>query len=135
MSGRPGRTGTCTAVDARTRLRQAQLHLEAAELVQSEELSEAATVATGNAVLAAIAAADAICCASAGVRSRGQDYRQAIALLQEVTADAALARALREILDLEDAGHHGLSNVSSANCLAALRRAKALVEAAVVRVR
>lgn len=118
------------AAGARTRLRQAQLYLEAAELVQAEDLAEAATVATGNAVLAAIAAADAVCCFAAGVRSRGQDHRQAIGLLQEVTGDAALAKALREVLDLKDAGHYGLSNVSSANCTAALRRARTLVDAA-----
>ena len=137
MSGRVTRTAACTAADARTRLRQAQLYLEAAELVQSEDLAEAATVATGNAVLAAIAAADAICCHAAGVRSRGQDHRQAIGLLQEVTGDAALAKALREVLDLKvqrralaPAGHYGLSNVSASNCTAALRRARALVDAA-----
>jgi len=132
---RPPRTGTCTPADARTRLRQAQLYLEAAELIQAEELAEAATVATGNAVLAAIAAADAICCAAAGVRSRGQDHRQAIDLLQEVTGDRALARALREVLDLKDAGHYGLSNVTTANCTAALRRARTLVDAAAERTR
>jgi hypothetical protein len=130
VSGRVTRTAACTAADARTRLRQAQLYLEAAELVQSEDLAEAATVATGNAVLAAIAAADAICCHAAGARSRGQDHRQAIGLLQEVTGDAALAKALREVLDLKDAGHYGLSNVSSANCTAVLRRARTLVDAA-----
>lgn len=79
--------------------------------------------------------ADAICCAAAGVRSRGQDHRQAIALLQDVTADPDLARNLRDVLDLKDAGHYGLSNVSSANCLAALRRARTLVDAAAARVR
>lgn len=130
MSGRVTRTAACTAADARTRLRQARLYLEAAELVQVEELAEAATVATGDAVLATIAAADAICCFAAGVRSRGQDHRQAIGLLQEVTGDAALAKALREVLDLKDAGHYGLSNVSSTNCTAALRRARTLVDAA-----
>lgn len=130
MNGRVTRTAACTAADARTRLRQARLYLEAAELVQSEDLAEAATVATGNAVLAAIADADAICCSAAGVRSRGQDHRQAIGLLQEVTGDAALAKALREVLDLKDAGHYGLSNVSASNCTAALRRARTLVDAA-----
>ncbi|WP_432510381.1 hypothetical protein [Kineococcus sp. SYSU DK001] len=135
MSGRTSRTAPCTPADARTRLRQARLYLEAAELVQAEDLAEAATVATGNGVLAAIAAADAICCHAAGTRSRGQDHRQAIGLLQEVTGDATLAKALREVLDLKDAGHYGLSNVSASNCTAALRRATTLVEAAGQRVR
>ncbi|WP_432491753.1 hypothetical protein [Kineococcus gypseus] len=109
------------------------MHLEAAELVQAEELEEAAAVATGNAVLAAVAAADAVCCFVAGVRSSGQDHRQAIALLQETTGDAGLTRGLREVLDLEDAGHYGLSNVSQANCTAAVRRARTLVEVAAAR--
>ncbi|NAZ83658.1 hypothetical protein GTR02_17740 [Kineococcus sp. R8] len=140
MSARTPRTGACTPADARTRLRQARLYLEAAELIQAEDLAEAATVATGNAVLAAIASADAICCFTAGVRSRGQDHRQAIALLQEVTGDTTLARALREVPDLKvqrwalaPAGDYGLSNVTAANCTAALGRARTLVDAAGVR--
>lgn len=135
MSRLGPRTGDCTPADARTRLRQARLYLEAADLIQAEDVAEAATVATGNAVLAAIAAADAICCFAAGVRSRGQDHRQAITLLQETTGDAALARALREVLDLKDTGHYGLRNVSASNCTAALRKARTLVDAAAHRVR
>ncbi|WP_432561587.1 hypothetical protein [Kineococcus sp. SYSU DK003] len=109
MSRSGPRAGSCTPADARTRIRQARPYLEAAELVQAEDLSEAATVATGNAVLAAIA------------------------LLQETTGDAGLARGLREVLDLKDAGHYGLSNVSQADCTAAIRRARTLVEAAAAR--
>ena len=93
-------------------------------------------------MLAAIAAADAICCFVAGVRSRGRDHRHAITLLQETTGDAAPARGLREVLDLEvqrraltPAGRHGVNDVSASNCTAALRRARTLVDAAARRVR
>lgn len=41
-------------------------------------------VAAGNAVLAAIAASHAVCCRLLGERSRGQDHRDAIALLEQV---------------------------------------------------
>ena len=63
---RVGRTRPCGSADARARLRQARLYLEVATLVASDEPGEHATVATANAVLAGIAAADAMCCAIAG---------------------------------------------------------------------
>lgn len=74
---RVGRTRPCGSADARARLRQARLYLEVATLVASDEPGEHATVATANAVLAGIAAADAMCCAIAGERFRGDDHRRA----------------------------------------------------------
>ena len=71
------RRAPCTARHARTRLDQAQQYLDVAELVLSDETGSEATVATGNAVLAGIAAADAICCSGAGSRYRGSDHRVA----------------------------------------------------------
>lgn len=52
---RIGRTRPYEPADARARLRQAQLYLEVAILVASDEPSEQATVAIANAVLAGIA--------------------------------------------------------------------------------
>lgn len=93
------------------RLRQAELYLEVAEMVLAEQAGVESTVATGNAVLAAIAAADAICCATAGERFRGGDHGQAPALLKKLTGDSSLAALLDDVLDLKDAGHYGLDNV------------------------
>jgi hypothetical protein len=88
---RVGRTRPCGSADARARLRQARLYLEVATLVASDEPGEHATVATANAVLAGIAAADAMCCAIAGERFRGDDHRRAAEYLGQVTGDTACA--------------------------------------------
>ena len=96
----------------------------------SSEATEESTVATGNAVLAAIAAADALCCVLAGERYRGNDHRRAADLLERVTGDKALGTALREAIDLKDQGHYGLVNVQVSRAKKAVRRAAALVAAA-----
>jgi hypothetical protein len=93
-----------------------------------------ATVATGNAVLAGIAAADAITCIAAGRRHRGADHRDAAALLLEVTGDRRISGALRELVDFKDVAHYGVGNVRAQRARAALRRAEVLVEAARERV-
>lgn len=73
--GPGGRVEAMTRADARTRLKTARMYLTAAELILDESADEAATVATGNAVLAGIAAADAICAYASGERYRGPDHR------------------------------------------------------------
>jgi hypothetical protein len=128
------RTRACSAADARSRLGQARLYLEVAELVATDKPGEHATVATGNAVLAGIAAADAICCNAAGERYRGDNHRQAAELLGQVTGDPQLAGTLRDLLDLKDASHYGIRNVQVRGARTALRKAARLVEAAADRV-
>jgi hypothetical protein len=124
------RTSPCTAGDARTRLRQAETYLAAAEMINDVEGPTERTVATGNAVLAAIAAADAMCCAKNQVRFRGENHREAADFLSEVTQRRDLGDWLRSVVDLKDAGHYGLGNVSAANTKTVLRNARKLVEAA-----
>ena len=121
------RTQDCTRANAKTRLAQAELYLQVAEMVLSEEAGEEATVAGGNAVLAGIAAADAICCVTAGARFRGQDHRQAADYLQEVTGDAHLGGLLRDVVDAKDGSHYGLANVKLAQAKSAVRKAGQLV--------
>jgi hypothetical protein len=125
----------CGAEQARRRRRQAELYLVVAERVFAEEAGEGTTVATGNAVLAAIAAADAICCAAVGSRYRGSDHRRAADHLERVTGDKKLAALLRDVVDLKDASHYGLASLASSRAKSALRKAAALVQAAQDRVR
>lgn len=129
------RTQDCGPGDARTRLRQAQLYLQVAQMVTTDEPGEEATVATGNAVLAGIAAADAICCASTGQRYRGNDHRRAADHLEQVTGDARLAATLRDLVDLKDASHYGVRDVQLTRARSAVRKAGLLVEEAARRVR
>ncbi|MBK5222735.1 MAG: hypothetical protein JJE52_07640 [Acidimicrobiia bacterium] len=126
---------TITRADARTRLETAKMYLTAAELIVDETVDEASTVANGNAVLAGIAAADAICADASGERYRVPDHRAAADHLERVTGDKVLGRTLRELVDLKDAGHYGVSNVSRTNARKALRRASRLIAEAAARLR
>ncbi len=138
MNRKIDRLQVCSRSDALIRLRHAERYLEVAEVVLGDETGEAdvqATVATGNGVLAAIAAADAVCCAAAGSRYRGSDHRKAADHLERVTGDKKLASLLREVVDLKDTGHYGLSNVGSTRAKSVFRKAEQLVAAARDRVR
>ncbi len=120
----------CSKAEARNRLEHARLYLEVAEPVLLDESGSEATVATGNAVLAGIAAADALCCALVGKRYRGADHRPAAEYLVSVTGDKALGKALRDLIDIKDQAHYGIDNVKTRRAATAVRRAKVLMAAA-----
>jgi hypothetical protein len=103
-------------------------------------------VAAGLAVLAAVAASDALCCRLLGERSRGQDHREAIQLIGTVRFGEgdekarerranAIARDLATALDLKDQSHYGASLLELPQIRRLLRAADHLVEAAGLAVR
>jgi hypothetical protein len=106
----------------------AHAYLEAAELVASERRQGFSNVTTGLAVLAAIAASDAICCVRLGRYHRGDDHRRATELLQTATPDGReLAGRLERLLGLKDTAHYGATLVTPANANLAVRWARQLV--------
>ena len=109
------RTSPCGAADATARLRTAQAYLDVAELVLGErDRDEYLNVAAGLAVLAGIAASDAICCARLGRRPRGDNHRSAADILRQATPDGdKLAVTLLRLLDLKDAAHYGVMIVAA----------------------
>lgn len=126
------RTAACSPAQATTRLDHARAFLDVADLV-GEQDDELATpnVAASLAVLAGIAASDAVCCAVLGRRPRGQDHRQATELLRQVTRIGdMMARDLGRLLSVKDDAHYGVLDVSHQRVTAALRQARHLVEAA-----
>lgn len=129
------RRSSCSTSQARTRLGHAEKYLEVAEIVLSDEAGSEATVATGNAVLAGIAAADAICCSMVHKRYRGTDHRAAADYLEAITGHRELGQALRDLADYKDQAHYGLANIRTIRAKAAIRRAKKLTVAARDRVR
>jgi len=135
MAKKAAPTTTCNAAEARNRLAHAQLYLQVAKLVDPIDGDIEATVATGNAVLAGIAAGDALCCSLLGIRSRSADHMDAADLLETATGDRKLASVMRDLLGYKDAGHCGLDNVTAPNARAAIRRAGTLVAFAVRTVR
>ena len=82
----------------------------------------------GLAVLAGIAAGDAICIAATGERYAGQDHAAAAELLERV--DAAAGKRLRQLVGLKPGSHYGEDLLAEADRKTALRRADALVKEA-----
>jgi hypothetical protein len=130
MTKRGSRTQPCDRAQARTRLENAQKSLEVAELAAGEaEIPASRSVAAALAVLSGIASADAACCAALGRRSRGENHREAAALLREVVpAGDRAARALTDLLNLKDTAQYGLIPITQRQLTAALRRAKTLLD-------
>lgn len=123
------RTQPCTPEQARKRLADARKFLELAELVDDEADTAALGVSTANAVLAGIAAADAACCRAFGERSRGDDHRDAIALVAQVSPGGEdAANALRRLLAVKNDAEYGLAAFSRTKRDLGLRQARKLVE-------
>src|SRR5262245_43503078 len=103
------KTRAASLQDARGRLRSAEAYLEVADLVLDEQSrAEFRGVAAGLAVLAGIAASDAICACRLGQIHRGDDHRAASALLEQSTPDGSkLAATFLRLIDIKDEAHYG----------------------------
>jgi len=124
------RTTECNVREAKLRLRSARAYLEVAELILGEDREEFAGVAAGNAVLAGIAGADAICGRGLKKRFRGEDHRQGAELLGEASQDGAKNKVtLLRLLDLKDQAHYGF-DTSKATALKSVKLARSLVSRA-----
>ena len=114
------------------RLDQARAFLDVAKLVgdQDDDLATP-NVAASLAVLAGIAASDAVCCVALGRRPRSQDHRQAIDLLRQIAGvGGAMARDLGRLLAIKDDAHYGVLHVSGQRVTAAIRQAGRVVNTA-----
>jgi hypothetical protein len=128
---KPHRSAPCGTTEARARLRTAEAYLETAELAHDEASDGFANVTAGLAVLAGIAASDAICCVRLGRHHRGDDHQSAINLLEGATPDGKkLGTTLGRLLGLKDAAHYGTSLVGARSASDAIRWARGLVSRA-----
>lgn len=129
---RPARTAACSEADARSRLKAAESHLEVAQLVLADTGSDQyASVAGSLAVLAGIAASDAITCRRLGVINRGQNHQEATSLVEQAIPDGQqVATTLRRLLALKDASNYGVAPLSVPKAQNAVRWARLLVERA-----
>jgi hypothetical protein len=112
---------------------RAREFLEVAELVVDEKDQDAspvyASAAASLAVLAGIAASDAVCCKALQERSRSQNHRDAEQLLAQVTPGGKKAAGdLRELLNLKDKAQYGFLKMSVPEVQKVLRRASQLVD-------
>ena len=126
------RVGSCTPAEARARRKQAKAFIDVAEMVLSEPAPQTHShVAAALAVLAAIAATDAICGLRLGHYSRGQDHDNAAALLETVDLpDHTLPTKLRRVLASKDNVRSSPRLISKTDAQALVRQARVLVDAA-----
>lgn len=121
-----GRRRPCTVTDAKARLHDAEAFLEA-----SETASDPDVVAT-NAIHAAIAAADAICCMALRERSSDGHHATAVELLGRV--DAKLANALSRALNRKTQAAYESRDIGSKDAAMCVRQATTLAAVARSRV-
>ena len=123
---------SCTPAEARGRREQAKAFIDVAEMVLSEPADQTHShVAAALAVLAAIAATDAICGLRLGRYSRGQDHDSAAALLDTVDLpDSTLPAKLRRVVASKDNVHYSPRLISKTDARALVRQARVLVDAA-----
>lgn len=101
------------------------------ELVATEDRQFAHNAAAGNAVLAAIAASDAICCLRLGRYHAGEDHRSAARLLERVQPDGQdMAKDLAKILAIKEQVHYSGDPIPDSRLRSVLRSAARLVETA-----
>jgi hypothetical protein len=106
---------------------QARAFLDVAELVLGEDRREA-HVAAALAVLAGVAAADAICGLSLHQWSRGSDHAQAVTLLREVALrDTTLSTKFQRLLADKDAAHYSPALITVDKAKSMVRQAAALL--------
>jgi len=108
----------------------AEKYLQVARLIDSED-GTAINVCVGVAVLAGIAAADAICAAALRERYSGQDHLAAAELLARV--EPKLGKLLRDLVTLKNHSHYGFGLLSPEQRAAAMRNATSLVAEARLR--
>lgn len=130
------RHSPCGPADAARKARLARAYLDLAEQAAAGDSDETRNVAAGNAVLAAIAASDALTCLRLGRHSRGQAHQEAAGLLRTIRpGGAGLAKDLTSAIGVKDAAHYGSVFLSATVLRNTLRAATRLVEAAETAIR
>lgn len=114
----------CDAREARARLGKAENFLQVAQAALGSNNDPAAS----DAVLAGIAAADAVCCHRLGRRSAGDDHGEALSLLRQ--ADHTLESSLRRLLGSKHRAQYDARPISEGEAEQAVKRAGRLVDAA-----
>ena len=125
MTRARGRTKECSVADARARLIDARQFLDAAGMLAIPGNGD---VVTTNAIHAAIAASDVICCLQLGRRSNDANHEAAIALLDQ--ANTELAGQLRRALARKQQAAYESRDVADSDAKACVEAARRLVTAA-----
>ena len=115
-----------TLADARAQLRDAEAFLDAAADAEDPD------VVAANAIRAAVAAADAVCCVALRERASDGGGLTAVELLGRV--DRKLSAALKRALDRQTQAAYESRDISVSDARMCLRQAEILLDAARARV-
>ena len=125
------RQAPCGPAEAARKARLARAYLDLAEQTAQHDGDETRNVAAGNAILATVAASDALTCLHLGRHSRGQAHQDATALLRTINPGGGkLAKDLHTAVGVKDSAHYGSVFLSASALRTTLRAATRLVEAA-----
>jgi hypothetical protein len=128
VSPKKHKTRAGDAALAAARYTVARNYLELAELKASDELAFAHNAAAGNAVLASIAASDAICCIRIHRYSVGDDHTAAVDLLREAKPEGPrAANDLARVLAVKDQVHYSGDPLAPSRMQSVLRSTRRLV--------
>lgn len=115
---------------ARARLQEARVYLDMAELAGPGKAA-GNKVAGSNAILAGIAAADAICGLVLGERSAGDDHAQAINLLKKaIHPSTKAATSLKRLLTQKTPVQYGADAISATDAANLIKWARDIVHEA-----
>ena len=125
-------TETCGRPQARARLAQAKKFVEVATMCLDDASDEwTASAAAALAVLAGIAASDAVCCIKLKERSRGQNHHDAEKLLQTISPNGRnMSQNLTKLINEKDNAHYGTLIVGQTKAKSMVRWANSLIQAA-----
>ena len=126
-----------TRADVGARAEHARAYLLVADLIEGDETIGARTNVLGSvAVLAGIAACDAMCGHSLGVRSAGDSHMEAIDLLRRATPPTSKAAAtLRRLLVAKTDTQYSPHLISDAKARELHRAARQLIDEMELRLR
>jgi len=131
MIRRAGRTRPCSGQTAEKRLAQADAFATLATMDIEAPEGPVRSAAVSNAVLAAIAAVDTLCCRRLGRYSVDRDHDRALDLLGEAgEAGSRAARHLRVLLGLKNKAQYEETDPSVAEARKAVRAMSAIIDIA-----
>lgn len=120
------RTRECNRADALQFIQRAENHLEAIELLSTDD--ELLDSAANLAVSASVNASDAACCARLGAHHRGQNHNSAVDLLEAVSPRGPeMAKDLRRVLQKKDDAQYRQTPLSSTDARKMIEWARRLV--------
>ena len=126
------RTRKMTAAEVRTRAQHAHAFLTAADLVldlgNDAGIDDLGNTVGSLAVLAGIAAGDAICGAVLGERSAGPDHGEAVAMLRRTEPGKRLAQHLGRLIDSKTEIQYSPLLLTEARAAELMKAAQRLVD-------